>query len=68
MKEHILANPPVEPWSSCFKGLSAIYCGGATLEQSKYQFWIELTGLPFYIVYRANEPGGRAIGGMSDKR
>ncbi|OBS21185.1 hypothetical protein FPOA_07523 [Fusarium poae] len=67
MKEYILANPPVESWSSCFKGLSAIYCGGATFEQSKFQFWIELTGLPFYIVYGANELGGRAIGGVSDK-
>ncbi|KAF5611523.1 acetyl synthetase [Fusarium subglutinans] len=67
MKEYILANPPVESWSSCFKGLSAMYCGGATLEQSKFQFWTELTGLPFYIVYGANELGGRAIGGMSDK-
>ncbi|KAF5530140.1 acetyl synthetase [Fusarium mexicanum] len=44
-----------------------MYCGGATLEQSKFQFWTELTGLPFYIVYGANELGGRAIGGMSDK-
>ncbi|CAN9205272.1 unnamed protein product [Alternaria alternata] len=66
MKEHILANPPVEAWSSCFKELSMIYCGGATLEQSKFQFWSDLTKLPIYIVYGANELGGRAIGGISD--
>ena len=67
MREQILANPPEESWSSCFKRLSAIYCGGATLEQSKFQFWTELTGLQFYIVYGANKLGGRAIGGISDK-
>jgi malonyl-CoA/methylmalonyl-CoA synthetase len=48
-------------YAGWFKGLDEIRCSGGVIDRSSMSFWVDLTGLPFQIIYTGTEMGGPAI-------
>lgn len=50
-----------EEYAGWFKGLDEIRCSGGVIDPSSMSFWVDLTGLPFRIIYTGTEMGGPTI-------
>lgn len=53
-------------YSTLFRGLSTIMCGGNGIEESVREFWFNLTGIPFENFYATTETGTIATRGISE--